>query len=107
LDDHPLYHGHSYHGEPHEEELDDETSDADSHLTEKDTNESGEIEAESSGDIVPEVRDGIEDERDVEAAPKLEKSRTTRSGRSARDPNLVTWSGPDDKENPKNWSARR
>jgi hypothetical protein len=95
LDDHASYHGHGYHGEPQNEEVlyDDDSSD-ETDLTEKDTNETG-IEPESSGDIVPEVRDGIEDQRDVEAGPKLEKSKTTRSGKSARDPNLVTWTGPE------------
>jgi hypothetical protein len=107
LDDHPLHHGHSYHREPNEEALDDKTSDDDTDLTEKDTNELEGIEPGSSEDIVSEVRDGIEDQRDVEAGPKLEKSRTTRSGRSARDPNLVSWNGPDDTENPKNWSNGR
>ncbi|KAG0652879.1 Efflux pump vrtL [Hyphodiscus hymeniophilus] len=107
LDDHILYHGHSYHRDSNEEALDDESSGDDSDLTEKDANETGYIEPESSGDIVPEVRDGIEDQRDVEAGPKLEKSRTTRSARSARDPNLVSWTGPEDPENPKNWTLRR
>jgi hypothetical protein len=56
---------------------------------------------------VPEVRDGIEDERDVEAGPKLEKTRTSKSRRSTRDPNLVTWDGPQDTNNPKNWTVSR
>ena len=108
LDDHPLYHGHQYNQEQQNEELfDDDTSDDDTDPTEKDTQETGDIEPESSGDIVPEVRDGIEDQRDVEAGLKLEKSRTTKSGRSAGDPNLVSWDGPDDPENPKNWSTKR
>ena len=105
LDDHASYHGHGYHRERPDGEAEDDEDDSsdDTDLTEKDTHETG-IEQESSGDIVPEVRDGIEDQRDVEAGPRLEKSRTSRS---ARDPNLVTWSGPDDKENPKNWSMGR
>ena len=108
LDDHPLYHGHHYNGEQQNDEVfGGDTSDDDTDLSEKDTQEIGGIELESSGDIMPEVRDGIEDQRDVEAGPKLEKSRTTRSGRSARDPNLVSWDGPDDPENPKNWTTRR
>ena len=109
LDDHAQYHGAGYHGEQQqqqEEVFDDDGSSDETDLTEKDTRETGDIEPES-GDIVSEVRDGIEDERDVEAGPKLEKSRTTRSGRSARDPNLVTWTGPEDPDNPKNWSMGR
>ena len=110
LDDHPTYHGHGFHREASEEAVEDETSDEDHELTEKDTNETGEIEPESSGDNVAEVRDGIEDQRDLEAGPNLEKSRTTksgRSGRSARDPNLVSWTGPEDPDNPKNWTFKR
>jgi hypothetical protein len=108
LDDHAQYHGAGYHGEQQQEEVfdDDESSD-ETDLTEKDPQETRDIEPESSGDIVPEVRNGVEDERDVEAGPKLEKSKTTRSGRSARDPNLVTWTGPEDPDNPKNWSMGR
>ncbi|KAF2438730.1 MFS general substrate transporter [Karstenula rhodostoma CBS 690.94] len=52
-----------------------------------------------------EIRGGIPDERDVEAnPPALEKKK---SSRSIKDPNLVTWDGPDDNANPKNWSMRR
>ncbi|KAG4413602.1 hypothetical protein IFR04_013268 [Cadophora malorum] len=100
LDDNAQYYGHSYHGD-HEkpsQALEDDESTDDSDLTERDTKE------EQDGDIVPEVRDGIEDQRDVEAGPALEKSRTTKSTRSARDPNLVSWEGAEDPKNPKNWS---
>ena len=79
----------------------------DTDITEKDNNETRDIEPESSEDIVPEVRDGTEDERDVEAGPTLEKSRTTRSRGGARDSNPVTWNGSDDLDNPKNWSTGR
>ena len=101
LDDHAQYYGHSYHDnrrESNEALEDDDESTDDSDLTEKDTKE------EPDGDIVPEVRDGIEDQRDVEAGPTLEKSRTTKSGRSAIDPDLVGWGGVEDPRNPKNWS---
>lgn len=110
LDDHPLYHGHRYDGKHQDEEaLDTEASDDDvddGDLTENDSQEA-EIEPGSREDTVAEVRDGIEDERDLEAGPKLEKSKTSRSGRSTRDPNLVTWNGPDDPDNPKNWTKKR
>jgi len=42
--------------------------------------------------------------QDVEAGLRLEKPK---SSRSQRDPNLVTWKGKDDTENPKNWSMKR
>ncbi|KAL1968655.1 hypothetical protein VTN77DRAFT_1481 [Rasamsonia byssochlamydoides] len=45
---------------------------------------------------------------DVEnQATALEKSQTVKSQRSQRDPKLVTWQGPDDVENPKNWSMKK
>ncbi|KAH8889865.1 major facilitator superfamily transporter [Thozetella sp. PMI_491] len=49
---------------------------------------------------VPEVHDGIESRRDVEVGSPLEQAATERSD---RDPNLVTWDGPDDPCNPKAW----
>ncbi|CZT45452.1 related to multidrug resistant protein [Rhynchosporium secalis] len=103
LDDHAHYYGHSYHGrhdDDHEAHEDEESTD-DSSLTDHETKEY------QDGDIVPEVRDGIEDQRDVEAGPTLEKSRTTKSRRSAQDPNLVAWDGPEDANNPKNWRRGR
>jgi hypothetical protein len=103
LDDQSQYQGHRYH-EEHEEAVEhDEDSSDETDLTEKDTQDTEEDLQGSRESIVPEVRDGIEDQRDVEAGPKLEKSRTSKSGRSTRDPNLVTWDGPEDPKNPKNW----
>ncbi|KAB8297820.1 hypothetical protein EYC80_001618 [Monilinia laxa] len=57
--------------------------------------------------ISPEVIDGVEVQRDVEASPKLGREKTQKSSRSVRNPNLVTWEGPDDPENPKNWKIGR
>ncbi|KAH8156533.1 hypothetical protein CIB48_g11714 [Xylaria polymorpha] len=49
-----------------------------------------------------EVRDGFQNQRDPELGPELtEKVDTTAP--NPDDPNLVTWTGPDDEENPKNW----
>ncbi|EDN92764.1 hypothetical protein SS1G_08628 [Sclerotinia sclerotiorum 1980 UF-70] len=53
--------------------------------------------------ISPEVIDGIEVERDVE----LGREKTRKSLKSVRDLNLVSWEGPDDPENPKNWKIGR
>jgi hypothetical protein len=104
LDDHSQYHGHLYH-DPTKEPLEDSTSD-ETDLSEKEQDlEDADLQ---EGDIVPRVRDGIEDHRDVEnIGEKLEKSRTTKGGGSARDPNLVTWDGVEDPENPKNWTNGR
>jgi len=54
---------------------------------------------------ISEVRDGIETRHDVEigGAP-LEKEATQRS---IRDPDLVTWDGPNDPKNPKLWAFKK
>lgn len=53
---------------------------------------------------VSEVRDGIQNQRDLELGDDvIEKSPTARPD----DPNLVQWNGPDDPENPKNWLNSR
>jgi len=99
LDDHTQYHGHRY--QHHDDEaVDSESTDEINIADEKNGTEDDPEQA----DIEPEVIDGIEDERDVERGPKLEKAK---SARSERDPNLVSWDGPDDPKNPKNWSTRR
>lgn len=50
-----------------------------------------------------EVRDGFQNQRDPELGPELaEKVDTTAP--NPNDPNLVTWTGPDDPQNPKNWN---
>ena len=107
LDDQSQYHGHNYHDHHHDEDALDDGSSDETLDTEKETDETDDLPQGSSEDIEPEVKDGIEDERDVESRPKLEKSKTAKSGRSVRDPNLVTWDGPADKGNPKNWSMGR
>ena len=46
---------------------------------------------------------------DLEKAPSLRRQQTGKSSRSQRqrDPNMVSWNGPDDPENPKNWKLKR
>lgn len=58
--------------------------------------------ARRASHISDEVFMGIPDERDIdlEAGPPLEKKVTT------KDPNLVTFDGPDDPANPKNWTFK-
>jgi len=101
LDDQASYLGHSHH-DSHKDTTQEDDSGAESDLSEKDS----EIIEGQDTDIVPEVKDGIEDQRDLEAGPDLEKSKTARSRRSVRDPNLVSWDGTDDPKNPKNWSHK-
>ncbi|KAL9103397.1 MAG: hypothetical protein Q9163_001536 [Psora crenata] len=56
----------------------------------------------SGSDEMEEMTDGASDDRDLEAP--LEKKRTIKS---IKDLNLVSWNGPDDPENPKNWAIGR
>lgn len=53
---------------------------------------------------VSEVRDGMLNQRDLELG---EESDGSQGKEQNQDPNLVTWDGPDDKENPKNWSLNK
>lgn len=92
LDDHASYHGHQYDGNHHSNGESSEDESSDDTLSKHPSDEENQLEKDDT-DIVPEVRDGIEDQRDVEAG-QLEKSKTAKSGRSVRDPNLVTWEGP-------------
>ncbi|KAF4611317.1 hypothetical protein G7Y89_g15696 [Cudoniella acicularis] len=112
LDDHAQYHTSGYHRELDDDETYDNDSTDSGEIGKEKKNEEGDgtdLEQESSEEAVPEVRDGIKDERDrdLEAGPNLEKSKSSKSGRSTRDPNLVTWEGPDDPNNPKNWAFKR
>ncbi|KAI9706222.1 MAG: hypothetical protein M1812_008245 [Candelaria pacifica] len=51
----------------------------------------------------PGIESTESNEKDLERGPaKLEKQSSTKS---VKDPNLVTWDGPDDPANPKNWTA--
>lgn len=72
---------------------------------------SEEDEAHDTEEVL-EVRDGIQDvrDRDMETPAQLAKRRKRRLDRKntvLKDPNMVTWDGPHDSENPKNWPFRR
>ena len=97
LDDQSIYHP------DHIDSFEDDTTEADNSeiLSEEEDEEAREkgIEEET------EVRMGVMNEKDVEKGDTaLEKKKSTRS---TRDPNLVTWKGPDDPENPKNWTKKQ
>ncbi|KAJ5550609.1 hypothetical protein N7535_001447 [Penicillium sp. DV-2018c] len=70
----------------------------------------GEHEDDGTSDTVQEVRNGVVNERDVDleksdpSRPELERTKT---GRSSHDSKLVTWDGPGDPDNPKNWSNKK
>ncbi|KAI0890108.1 MFS general substrate transporter [Annulohypoxylon maeteangense] len=53
--------------------------------------------------IVSEVRDGIESRRDLD----LEQAQPEDKTSTVNDPNLVTWTGAEDPENPKNWAISK
>ncbi|KAI1279153.1 major facilitator superfamily domain-containing protein [Xylaria sp. FL0933] len=50
-----------------------------------------------------EIRDGFVNIRDPELGPEL-KEKVDTTAPNPNDPDLVTWTGPDDPENPKNWT---
>ena len=62
---------------------------------------------EPTGDEPRDDRAG--ENADLEKAPSMRRQQTNKSARSQRerDPNMVSWTGPDDPENPKNWSMKR
>ena len=72
--------------------------------------EEKEKEEKEEPDTIPEIAGGLPNQRDLESGqppygqPPLVKRETTRS---IKDPNLVTWDGPDDPANPKNWGKKQ
>lgn len=98
-DHHAVYHVHH----PDNSFVDQDSSDADSSLEKPSPIEEHEREEVEEPEKAP-----SNDDKDVEAGdPRLEKLQSRRSARSLKDPNLVTWDGPDDPKNPKNWSYGR
>lgn len=98
LDDVSNYHGGDYDSKLEDEDDQTEYSDELEQVRNEDFDEA----ARNGEDEVPEVRMGVLDTRDLEA--NLEKKQSTRS---IKDPNLVSWDGPEDPENPKNWTFGR
>ncbi|KAK4987671.1 hypothetical protein LTR66_007535 [Elasticomyces elasticus] len=106
LDDHSVYH--------HDHAAGESDTDTESEVLEEKASDSSRIsdsapgekaEEEEEDETIPEILDGLPAEQDVEVQrPPLQKRITTRS---IKDPNLVTWDGPDDPGNPKNWSMKR
>ena len=97
LDDQSIYHP------DHIDSFEDDVTEADNSeiLSEEDDEEAREKGLEEE----TEMRMGVMNEKDVEKGDTaLEKKKSTRS---TKDPNLVTWKGPDDPENPKNWTKKQ
>ncbi|MCJ1393860.1 hypothetical protein MMC18_006736 [Xylographa bjoerkii] len=93
LDDHSHYH--------HRDFEDDGGDSSDSEDTLNENEKDSQVAAEQKGEV-PEETANVQD---LEAGgAQLEKKKTSRS---VKDPNLVTWNGPDDPENPKNWARKR
>ncbi|KAL8845957.1 MAG: hypothetical protein Q9221_008919 [Calogaya cf. arnoldii] len=99
LDDQSTYHARHSVSENRE---DDRTADEDSDLSEASVKEDDKEARGQPFNETEEPQNGSADLRDLEAP--LEKKK---SSKSVKDPNLVTWDGPDDPQNPKNWSTKQ
>ncbi|KAK5124307.1 hypothetical protein LTR85_002010 [Meristemomyces frigidus] len=95
--DHTAGDGESDHSDDSGAAEEEETTPVDSHDSDDD---------KDKADEVPTTKEGIAEPEDVEAQAKPPLERTATS-KSKSDPNLVTWNGPDDPENPKNWTTKR
>ncbi|KAL1845958.1 hypothetical protein Plec18167_009088 [Paecilomyces lecythidis] len=108
LDDQTVYHEDEFNAESFDE---DEKSPIPEGREDSESSDSLSSDEESHDGPTLENDAGILTERDtdLERGPRedLEKTATRKSTRSQRDPKLVTWEGPDDPENPKNWSMKR
>lgn len=103
MDDHGAHHYHPYSPHPsNESTLHEEETPIDEIETEK----GSDYDEDEEEDV--EVRDGVLDLHDLESR-RTRQSRLarTRSNRSVKDPNLVTWEGEDDPKSPKNWVYSR
>lgn len=49
----------------------------------------------------------LDEQVDVEKRAAFSDNETPKQGDGPRDPNIVDWDGPDDPENPLNWTAKR
>jgi hypothetical protein len=106
-----LFDDHAVYTPPHSP-IHSHHSESDSDSTRRSTNVSNEpektdsdLERRETELAEPEVewRAGVVDERDYEAPADIGKTKSKKE----TDPNLVTWDGPDDPTNPKNWSSGR
>jgi len=111
LDDHTYYdHEHAAgHDDSDEEspEEDEKSTEKSSDRRKKESDEEEEVdrEAEEEPDTISGLTGGGGNEHDLEAnRPPLEKRSTNKS---IKDPNLVTWDGPDDPAHPKNWTKKQ
>ncbi|KAI1335579.1 major facilitator superfamily domain-containing protein [Xylariaceae sp. FL0016] len=80
-----------------------DSSTSGNHSTNTTDHETDDAPAHTISRTISEVRDGIENQRDPELGPPLSEKKST-TAPDPNDPDLVTWLGPDDPENPKNWA---
>lgn len=109
MDDQGVYHHEHAAGETSEdEEQEAMTENSGRGLSSQETQESSDLEKQREAEEEPdEIMEGpfgmpVDDPELGDAA--LEKKHTTKS---IKDPNLVTWDGPDDPANPKNWGKKQ
>lgn len=103
IDDHSIYHHQHAAGESETEDSNNNPPRSASHRT---IDESEAEKKDDDGSIeIPEVRDGIPDVRDVEKGDPARDE--AKAEPPPKDPNIVSWEGPDDPANPKNWPIRR
>lgn len=107
LDDHGYYH-HDDHSSSDDEDYSEEVREKEEQ-EEQDQNASSDTakDDDSSSREEAEVRGGIANVRDVEKGVGHKKSSKSLRSNKSKDPNLVTWDGPDDPANPKNWTMKR
>ena len=103
LDDQSQYNSYNFRGRVEDEEaIEDDEDD----LSEKDTTYDSVDLVKNEVEDSFEVDGGVRDLKDVGAGPKLLKTKSSKSKKSLKDPNLVGWEGLDDPENPKNWTFK-
>lgn len=112
IDDHNVYHHEHAAGESSAEEEEEEESSLDDGQKDLALTDSEKEKGKEEMD-----REAAQEPEEITAGafgmpaddPELGKPEMKRkaSSRSVKDPNLVTWDGPDDVENPKNWPRKR
>ncbi|KAJ9611316.1 hypothetical protein H2200_004500 [Cladophialophora chaetospira] len=104
MDDHGAHH---YHVSATRDAQSDDEVDADMEKIESPVSDDT-LSATTAGEShEEEVRFGVVNSRDLEAGPSRLELKREKTSRSFKDPNLVTWDGPDDPDNPKNWAFRK
>jgi hypothetical protein len=103
MDDHGSHHYHPHSPHPSDEST---LNEVETPIDEVETEKGSDYEEEEEEDV--EVRDGVLDLHDLESRrTRQSQLARTRSNRSVKDPNLVSWEGEGDPMSPKNWPQPR